>query len=93
MLCQTIKKDKNCFFWGDVGCTQVGGQCRPVVESCDGCSRVEDWPAGRYCASYPVPKHRWTLGICNMASHLNLEQAGVQRQLNPLKASKRRVGR
>lgn len=92
MLCQTIKKDKDCFFWGDEGCTFIGSQCRNVVEQCEGCARTEEWPTGKYCASYPAPEKRWTLGICNMATHIKIEEEKVQKMLNPLKASKRKGG-
>jgi hypothetical protein len=89
MLCQTVKKDKDCFFWGAQGCTFLGGECRGVVEKCEGCARVEQWPTGQYCTSYPAPEKRWTLGLCNLATHIKLEEEKVQKMMNPLKASKR----
>jgi hypothetical protein len=92
MVCQAIKKDKDCHFWGNEGCTFLGGQCRPVVERCEGCSRVEEWSAGRYCTSYPLPEKRWTLGLCNLATHIKIGEESVQKALNPLKASKRKAG-
>ncbi len=88
MLCQTIKKGKDCFFWHEE-CTFPGGQCRVVVEPCEGCGRIEGWPTGSYCTSYPAPERHWSLGLCNMATHIKLEEEKVQKQLNPLKASKR----
>ena len=91
MLCQTIKKDKDCFFWSTSGCSFTGGQCRVVVEKCEGCARTEQWPTGSYCSSYPAPDKHWSLGICNMATHIKLEEEKVQKALNPLKASKRRA--
>lgn len=92
MLCQTIKPDRDCFFWADQGCTFPGGQCRSVVEKCEGCSRIEEWPTGQYCGSYPVPSKHWSLGLCNLATHIKLEEEKVQKMLNPLKASKRKAG-
>lgn len=93
MLCQTIKKDKECYFWADEGCTFAGGHCRTIDEKCDGCSRTEEWPTGKYCASYPSPEKHWRVGLCNMATHIKVEEEKQQKMLNPLKASKRKVGR
>lgn len=93
MQCQTVKKEKDCFFWGAAGCTFSGGQCRPVVEKCEGCSRVEEWPAGQFCQSYPAPDKHWSIGLCSMATHIKVEEEKTQKMLNPLKASKRKVGR
>jgi hypothetical protein len=93
MQCQTVKQDKECFFWGADGCTFAGGQCRPVVEKCEGCSRVEEWPRGRFCQSYPAPDKHWSIGLCSMATHIKVEEEKTQKMLNPLKASKRKVGR
>ncbi|MBI5440506.1 MAG: hypothetical protein HY900_04760 [Deltaproteobacteria bacterium] len=93
MQCQTVKQDKECFFWGAEGCSFGGGQCRPVVEKCEGCSRVEEWPQGRYCQSYPAPDKHWSIGLCSMATHIKVEEEKTQKMLNPLKASKRKVGR
>jgi hypothetical protein len=92
MLCQTIKKEKDCFFWNVGGCSFPGGQCRIVVENCEGCGRTEQWPTGTYCSSYAAPDKHWSLGICNMATHIKLEEEKVQKALNPLKASKRGAG-
>ncbi len=95
MLCQTIKKDKDCFFWGgDRGCTFTDGACRTVLDDkCDGCDHVEEWPTGKYCTAYPAPNKQWALGLCNMATHVKIEEEQVQKTLNPLKASKRGAGR
>lgn len=93
MLCQTVKKDKDCYFWGEEGCTFAGAHCHPVVEKCEGCSRTEDWPTGKYCTSYPAPEKHWRVGLCNLATHIKVEEEKQQKMLNPLKASKRKVGR
>ncbi|MFU8857598.1 MAG: PxxKW family cysteine-rich protein [Deferrisomatales bacterium] len=93
MLCQTVKKDKDCFFWAAQGCTFPGGECRSVAEKCEGCGRVEQWPTGQYCSSYPAPQRQWNLGLCNMATHIKIEEDKVQKMLNPLKASKRAAGK
>ena len=93
MQCQTIKKDKDCFFWATTGCSFGGGQCHNIVEQCEGCGRTEEWPTGKYCASYPAPEKHWKVGLCNMATHVKVEEEKQQKMLNPLKASKRKVGR
>lgn len=93
MLCQTIKKDKDCYFWGDEGCSFTEGHCHVIVDKCEGCSRTEPWPTGSYCTSYPAPEKHWKVGLCNMATHIKVEEEKQQKMLNPLKASKRKVGR
>lgn len=93
MLCQTVKKDKDCFFWGKSGCKQELGHCQAVVEKCEGCARLETWPTGKYCVTFADPAKQWALGLCNMATHIKLEAEETQKMLNPLKASKRGVGR
>lgn len=89
MRCQTIKQDKECFFWAAAGCTHEDGKCHAVVEKCEGCGRLETWPTGKYCGIYALPEHHWSLGICNMATHIKIEAEETQKMLNPLKASKR----
>ncbi len=89
MLCQTVKKDKDCFFWSKNGCSQEVGHCNPIEEKCEGCARVEEWPTGKYCNAYAIPSIQWALGVCNMATHIKLEAQETQKMLNPLKASKR----
>ncbi len=93
MLCQTIKPQKDCFFWAERGCSFPGGQCRPIAEKCEGCARTEEWATGKFCSSYPVPEKQWNLGLCNMATHIKIEEEKVQKMLNPLKASKRAAGK
>ncbi len=92
MQCQTVKKDKECFFWAKSGCTQSEGQCAAIIEKCDGCSRVEEWPTGKYCTTYGMPVEQWKIGLCNMATHIKLETEETQKMINPLKASKRGTG-
>lgn len=90
MLCQTVKAGTDCAFMSKSGCGFNGGSCHSVVDQCEGCQRVMDLEAGRFCASYPNPASKWKTGHCNFATHvkpgaLNQQQA----KINPLKASKR----
>ena len=89
MLCQTIKKDKECHFWSTSGCVHEAGQCHKIIEKCEGCSHTEEWPTGNFCNAYAYPENQWALGICNMATHIKAEAAEAQKMVNPLKASKR----
>lgn len=60
----------------------------PIVESCQGCDRVQTAEDATYCKSYPNPAAKWRLGVCNFATHVKSEvKAGTK--INPLKASKR----
>ena len=89
MRCQTVKKEKECLFWSKKGCLQEARECSQIVEKCEGCARVEEWPTGKYCHVYPIPSLQWAMGICNMATHIKIEAQETQKMLNPLKASKR----
>ena len=61
---------------------------QPVVEQCNGCDRVVDGDQGSVCTTYTSPSHKWSLGSCNLASHVKVK---VQKKVavNPLKASKK----
>jgi len=60
----------------------------PVVDQCEGCDRIVDAPSGRTCNSYLNPAHKWSLGSCNLASHVKVKVA-KKVAVNPLKASKK----
>ena len=90
MVCQTVKKGMECFFMTKNGCQFNGGSCHTVVEQCEGCQRIQELPAGRYCSIFPDPSAKWRLGQCNMATHLREDNnKNGNRKINPLKASKR----
>ncbi|MFO7752843.1 MAG: PxxKW family cysteine-rich protein [Desulfobacteraceae bacterium] len=90
MICATVKEGEECVFMASGGCSFNGGSCRPVVEACDGCSRVKEYADGRYCTASPDPAVKWKNGNCNMATHLKFEAAGKTQKVNPIKASKRK---
>ncbi|TVQ97299.1 MAG: hypothetical protein EA399_13570 [Desulfovibrionales bacterium] len=63
---------------------------QPVVEKCEGCARIKEDDGLRHCTSYADPEAKWSLGVCNFATHV---KASVDKEgkvkINPLKASKR----
>ncbi len=91
MVCQTIKPGVECAFMSPKGCTYNGGQCYPIVEACQGCNRVKEFPSGLYCTTFSEPRLKWVAGPCNMATNIvkTLNNNGVTKKVNPLKASKR----
>jgi hypothetical protein len=92
MNCATVKEGSFCGFMTSTGCGYNGGQCHTVVEECQGCGKVESFSAGEYCTSYANPAVKWEFGRCNFATHMKAEKSD-SRKVNPLKASKRSMGR
>lgn len=93
MLCTSIRVDQECGFMSKAGCSYNGGSCEQAVEACDGCAKLFEVESGFYCASAPNPSAKWRLGKCNLATHVKEMIAVDQVKLNPIKASKRAVGR
>lgn len=91
MVCTTVKEGTECFFMREKGCQFNGGNCHPIVEQCEGCQKVKEFPTGKYCLSFPDPTIKWRVGTCNMATHLKATKAKGNGKLNPLKASKRKA--
>jgi len=90
MVCQTVKVGADCMFMTKKGCTYNGGTCHPVVDQCNGCDRVAEYPAGLYCKAYSEPALKWVTGTCTLATHVKRTNGnGETKKLNPLKASKR----
>jgi hypothetical protein len=89
MQCATIKDGTECTFMAKAGCTFNGGRCLTVLDKCEGCGNVREFPAGQFCAVFANPASKWTLGRCNFATHLKSEAKKEEKKLNPLKASKR----
>jgi hypothetical protein len=71
------------------GCQFNGGSCHPIVEQCEGCQKVKEFPTGKYCLIFPDPAIKWRIGNCNMATHMKAAGTKAQAKVNPLKASKR----
>lgn len=91
MICQTVKTGTDCFFMTKKGCNFNGGTCYAIVTNCEGCGRVKEYPAGKYCASYPQPEMKWKSGKCNFATHIEIEAPKEEKKVNALKASKRKA--
>lgn len=91
MLCTTVKEGFDCVFMSKKGCGFNGGRCYPIVESCEGCQKVQEFPSGKYCISFPDPSAKWRFGRCSMATHLKNESKAQTAKINPLKASKRKA--
>ncbi len=90
MICKTMKKGVECFFMTKKGCSYNGGRCYPVVERCEGCERIQEFPEGRFCSVFPDPAARWRHGNCSMATHIGEKKETKPKMINPIKASKRR---
>ena len=90
MECTFVKPGRECTFMSRGGCGYgaPSENCEPVVESCAGCDHVEDWDGGQFCKLWVSPAGKWSMGACNMATHIKIEQI-VEKKVNPLKASKR----
>jgi len=67
----------------------------PIVEQCTGCDCINVGPAGlAHCKKCYVPSAKWRNGKCNLASHIVLvAKVEDKKMLNPLKASKRSMGK
>ena len=89
MVCTSVKEGAECFFMSKKGCQFNGGACHPVVEQCDGCQKIFDFPTGNYCLVFPDPASKWRVGNCVMATHIKETDAKSKGKINPLKASKR----
>lgn len=64
-----------------------------IIDRCDGCDRVIEVESQKFCKTYSAPAAKWKLGICNFASHVKPEVLTSTVKVNPLKASKRAMGK
>ena len=74
------------------GVTVNGFVLKPVIDKCEGCDRVREFEAEKFCSSYPAPDRKWAEGRCNFATHMRID-AKAAAKVNPLKASKRAAKR
>jgi hypothetical protein len=89
MICQTIKVGVECGLMTKKGCGFKTGACLPIIEQCEGCAKVVEYPTGKYCKAYPEPSVKWLSGKCPTATHIKIEVKEAAQKINPLKASKR----
>lgn len=75
--------------------TQIysSGIFKPVVEKCEGCDRIIEVETQKICKTYAAPEAKWKLGFCNFATHAKPDILTSTVKINPLKASKRAMGR
>ena len=71
----------------------TGGLFNPIVEKCEGCERIVSVDDKNFCHTYISPDAKWKLGICNFATHVKPEIITSKIKVNPLKASKRAMGK
>lgn len=71
----------------------TSGAFTPVIDRCEGCDRVIEVESQKFCKTYSAPAAKWKLGICNFASHVKPEVLTSTVKVNPLKASKRAMGK
>ncbi len=64
-------------------------QPQPVVAQCEGCKRTETVGSEVRCLVFLNPVYKWSVGACNMATHVQSEVVQSAKKLNPLKASKK----
>jgi hypothetical protein len=69
------------------------GLFNPIIDKCEGCERIVEVSSVKYCQTYTMPAAKWKLSICNFATHVKPEIATILTKVNPLKASKRAMGK
>ena len=90
MICTTIRKGDECVFMAAKGCQFNGGECKPIVDNCNGCSRAAEYETGKFCTAAPDPALKWKNGNCNLATHIKIVSETKKQKINPIKASKRK---
>ncbi|MBU0484315.1 MAG: PxxKW family cysteine-rich protein [Proteobacteria bacterium] len=65
----------------------------PVIDKCESCERIIEVESIKYCSSYTLPAAKWRQGMCNFATHIKPEVITSKIKVNPLKASKRAMGK
>jgi len=69
------------------------GVFSPIIDKCDGCDRIIEVESQKFCKTYSAPAAKWKVGICNFATHAKPEVLTSTIKVNPLKASKRAMGK
>jgi len=90
MICTTVRNGDDCVFMSANGCKYNGGECKPIIEKCEGCQRIVENANGKFCTAVPDPSIKWKNGICNLATHVKIVVEVKKQKLNPIKASKRK---
>lgn len=67
----------------------TSGMFQAVIDKCEGCGRIVEVEANKFCRTYTAPTAKWRLGFCNLATHAKPEIVATAVRVNPLKASKR----
>ncbi len=92
MVCEVVKIGRDCAFMTKKGCSFNGGKCYPIIDRCQGCGRVAEFPSGSFCIACPDPAAKWSARGCNLATNITKEKAPeVVKSVDPLKASKRKA--
>jgi hypothetical protein len=65
------------------------GQFQAIIDKCEGCGRIVEVEASKFCRTFVAPAAKWRLGFCNFATHVKPEIVAAAIKVNPLKASKR----
>lgn len=73
----------------DMASKYATGQFQQIIDKCEGCERIIEVEAVKYCSTYTMPAAKWRLGLCNFATHVKPEISVSTLKINPLKASKR----
>lgn len=104
--CKTVRPSKRCVFWmqnkkyEDGKCTFNNGCCLQIIDECEGCVNIEKVGEDLYCKAFMNPSAVWvkTALVDGCSMYTNPEKLkelvdNSKKKLNPLKASKRKVGK
>jgi len=50
----------------------------PIIDKCEGCSRIENIDGGQYCKAYINPTEKWKLGDCPLCSTIRKMEGNQQ---------------
>lgn len=59
-----------------------------VIDKCDGCKKIDK---DNTCSVYTSPIGKWSVGGCYIHTGVKRIEAGSDRKINPIKASKRGI--